>query len=64
MRQARGRHRGRVVVCGRGIWSAAVMTLRACRWCSRLEGGLKLVQAVMVASMGGGGWEWSGNRKK
>ena len=36
----------------RGIWGAAMMILRVCRQCSQLEGGLELVQAVMVASMG------------
>ena len=40
---------------GRGIWGAAAMTSRVRRQCSRLEGGLELVQAVMVALMGGGG---------
>jgi len=40
-------------VCSRGIWGVAMMTLRAHRQCSRLEGGLELVQAVIVASMGG-----------
>ena len=40
-------------MCSRGIWGAAAMTLRAHRRCSRLEGGLELVQAVIVALMGG-----------